>query len=184
MTESGNGKYCFHYEAPIGRMTAYSDGNSLTGLDFDGQKTAAVKHPEEYAERPDLPVFMSTKAWLDRYFGGQIPDSVPPLHLHGTLFQSAVWSILLQIPYGGTMTYGEIAERIRQEKKLPHMSAQAVGQAVGHNPVSIIVPCHRVIGSDGSLTGYAGGLDRKEWMLALEKEKKRCSEKCGGSHRN
>jgi methylated-DNA-[protein]-cysteine S-methyltransferase len=109
---------------------------------------------------------------------------VPPLHLHGTLFQSAVWSILLQIPYGGTMTYGEIAERIRQEKKLPHMSAQAVGQAVGHNPVSIIVPCHRVIGSDGSLTGYAGGLDRKEWMLALEKEKKRCSEKCGGSHRN
>ena len=106
--------------------------------------------------------------WLDAYFSGREPDFLPPLHPHGTAFQRAVWDILRSIPYGQTMTYGEIARRLAAQQGLSHMSAQAVGGAVGHNPVSILIPCHRVVGADGSLTGYAGGVDKKRFLLELE----------------
>lgn len=116
----------------------------------------------------ELPVFDAVKTWLDIYFSGKEPDFTPPLHLTGSPFRLSVWKLLQQIPYGKTMTYGELARRIAGQRGLPHMSAQAVGGAVGHNPISIIVPCHRVVGSDGSLTGYAGGVDKKQRLLALE----------------
>ena len=106
--------------------------------------------------------------WLDIYFSGQKPDFLPKLHLIGTDFQREVWDILLEIPYGQTVTYGEIARKIADKRGLKTMSAQAVGGAVGHNRVSVIVPCHRVIGSDGSLTGYAGGIERKIKLLEIE----------------
>lgn len=120
-------------------------------------------------EARETPVLTDTKRWLDTYFSGREPDFAPPLHLIGTTFQNEVWQILLTIAYGQTMTYGEIAARIAARRGLAHMSAQAVGGAVGHNAISIIVPCHRVVGSDGSLTGYAGGLERKIALLHLER---------------
>ena len=116
----------------------------------------------------ELPVFDAVKTWLDIYFSGKEPDFMPPIHLTGSPFRLSVWKLLQQIPYGKTMTYGELARRIAGQRGLLHMSAQAVGGAVGHNPISIIVPCHRVVGSDGSLTGYAGGVDKKQRLLALE----------------
>ena len=115
-----------------------------------------------------MPVFEEARRWLDIYFSGAKPDFALPLHLTGTPFQLDVWRILCQIPYGETTTYGRIANRISEERGLPGMSAQAVGGAVGRNPVSVIVPCHRVVGVDGSLTGYAGGIDRKIRLLMLE----------------
>ena len=105
-----------------------------------------------------------TKRWLDLYFGGTVPDFTPPLEMRGSAFRRAVWEILLSIPYGRTVTYGEIAGRIAGRNG----AAQAVGGAVSHNPVSLIIPCHRVIGADGSLTGYAGGTDRKSCLLRME----------------
>ncbi|HJA94337.1 MAG TPA: methylated-DNA--[protein]-cysteine S-methyltransferase, partial [Candidatus Eisenbergiella merdipullorum] len=113
--------------------------------------------------------FERVKQWLDIYFSGKDPDFTIPLHFTGTAFQNEVWKILCTIPYGQTETYGEIAKQIAVRKGLPHMSAQAVGGAVGHNEISIIVPCHRVVGADGSLTGYAGGIDKKIKLLQLEK---------------
>ena len=159
--------YTCHFESPLGPLTAASDGENLTGLWFDGQKYFAAGLDPEHVEK-NLPVFEETGRWLGLYFKGEIPDCVPPLRLKGTAFQKAVWEILLTIPYGETMTYGEIARRIAREQGLARMSAQAVGGAVGHNPVSLIVPCHRVVGSDGSLTGYAGGVERKRRLLAME----------------
>ena len=143
------------------------DGEALTGLWFDGQEHEAETLCADHAEG-DLPVFEETKRWLDLYFSGRIPDFTPALHLRGTAFRRDVWEILLTIPRGSVTTYGEIASHIAAQRGLEHMSAQAVGGAVGHNPVSIIVPCHRVVGADGSLTGYAGGIERKAWLLALE----------------
>ena len=160
-------EYIFRYDSPLGGITASSDGDSLTGLWFDGQKYSAGA-PDGEREEKALPVFCETGRWLDVYFGGKAPDFTPPLSLRGTPFRRAVWDILLTIPYGRTVTYGAIARLIAQQSGLPRMSAQAVGGAVGHNPVSLIVPCHRVVGSDGSLTGYAGGIDRKIRLLALE----------------
>ncbi len=159
--------YTCSYESPLGPMTLASDGAALTGLWFDGQKYfgAAPGSPQKEA---DLPVFEETRKWLDLYFSGRIPDFTPALNLGPEGFRREVWEILLTIPYGQTLTYGEIAKQIAGQRGLPRMSAQAVGGAVGHNPVSIIVPCHRVVGKNGSLTGYAGGLDRKEWLLKLE----------------
>ena len=119
-------------------------------------------------EASELPVFQCVKRWLDIYFQGEAPDFTPPLRLAGTPFRKVVWEILLTIPYGQTMTYGEIASKIAEQKGIERMSAQAVGNAVGHNPIGIIVPCHRVVGSDGKLTGYAGGMERKKALLALE----------------
>jgi len=143
------------------------DGEALTGLWFDGQKYFACSLAADSRES-ELPVFLETRRWLDLYFGGSEPGFTPRLKLSGTDFRKSVWNILLKIPYGRTMSYGQIAELIAEGKGIAKMSAQAVGGAVGHNPVSIIVPCHRVIGSDGSLTGYAGGLDKKKWLLTHE----------------
>ena len=155
------------YDSPIGSIVMAGDGESLTGLWFVGQKYFGSTLPG--GENPQLPIFQTTKRWLDLYFLGEIPDFTPALRLEGTPFRKAVWEILLSIPYGQTMTYGEIAGKIAEQKGLPRMSAQAVGNAVGHNPISIIVPCHRVVGSDGSLTGYAGGVEKKAALLALER---------------
>ena len=154
--------FTVHYRSPLGGITLASDGTALTGLWFDGQKHFAETLSPMHTERPDLAVFDETCRWLDLYFAGQRPDFVPPLKPSGTAFRRAVWRQLMAIPYGQTSTYGEIASR------LACRSAQAVGNAVGHNPVSLIIPCHRVVGSDGALTGYAGGLDRKAWLLRTE----------------
>ena len=116
----------------------------------------------------ETPVLEETKRWLDIYFAGREPDFLPPLHLAGSPFRQEVWALLRQIPYGETTTYRALAEAVARKRGLRRMSAQAVGGAVGHNPISIIVPCHRVVGSDGSLTGYAGGLERKVQLLRLE----------------
>jgi methylated-DNA-[protein]-cysteine S-methyltransferase len=166
--------YTAHYSSPIGGITLASDGAALTGLWFDGQKHFAATLAGAPFEKPDLPVFAETRHWLDLYFAGQCPDFTPPLAPTGTPFQQKVWNILLDIPYGKTTTYGEIAKRIVEtfhETSLrpAHMSPQAVGGAVGRNPVSLIIPCHRVVGADGSLTGYAGGLERKSWLLRKER---------------
>ena len=161
-------QYTSHYESPIGGILLAADQKGLTGLWFDGQKYYA-NHLDSEHEEKNLPIFEETKRWLTIYFSGREPDFTPSLHIQGSSFQLAVWEILQKIPYGETMTYGEIAEIIAKQKGLPHMSAQAVGGAVGHNRISIIVPCHRVVGTNGSLTGYAGGIDKKVKLLALEK---------------
>ena len=161
-------EYTYHYTSPLGEITLACDGERLTGLWFENQKYFARTLENEHEEK-HLPIFEETCRWLDLYFNGKIPDFTPPLCLKGTPFRRSVWEILLTIPYGETMTYGKIAEIIALRKEIPHMSAQAVGGAVGHNPISLIIPCHRVIGTDGSLTGYAGGLERKRWLLTFEK---------------
>lgn len=160
--------YICKYESPIGSLTAASNGAALTGLWFDGQKYFGSTLTEEYEER-DLPVFAKTKDWLDLYFYGENPDFMPPLAVNGSDFRRAVWNILRQIPYGQTMTYGEIAKKMAAQMGAAQMSAQAVGSAVGRNPISILIPCHRVVGSNGSLTGYAAGIEKKAALLALEK---------------
>ena len=159
--------YTQEYGSPLGPITLASDGEALTGLWFQGQKYDRSTLSDENEQR-DLPVFREAARWLDRYFAGDAPDFTPPLKLRGSPFRQAVWEILLTIPRGSVTTYGEIAAHIAAQRGLEHMSAQAVGGAVGHNPVSIIVPCHRVVGADGSLTGYAGGLERKRALLKLE----------------
>ena len=145
--------YINKYNSPLGGITMAADGTVLTGLWLDGQKYFGDTLPEAYEEKR-LPVFDEAKRWLDLYFQGKVPDFTPPLSLQSTPFREAVWKILLTIPYGQTMTYGEIAGMIAKQKGISRMSAQAVGGAVGHNPISIIVPCHRVVGTNGSLTGY------------------------------
>lgn len=153
--------YTCHYDSPLGGITLSSDGEALTGLWFDGQKYFADTLDTEHAEKR-LPVFDEAVRWLDLYFGGEVPDFTPRLNPRGSAFRLRVWDALLAIPYGHTMTYGEIA------KALGCKSAQAVGGAVGRNPVSLLIPCHRVLGADGSLTGYAGGVDKKRSLLELE----------------
>lgn len=160
--------YIYKYNSPLGGLTIASSGTALTGLWIDGQKYFGDTLPEEQEEK-ELPVFDEAKRWLDLYFQGKVPDFTPPLCMKGTPFRKAVWEILLSIPYGETMTYGEIADIVAKQKGISRMSAQAVGGAVGHNPISIIVPCHRVVGTNGSLTGYAGGIDKKIKLLTLEK---------------
>ena len=157
--------YTCHYDSPLGGITLASDGEALTGLWFDGQKYFADTLDAEHEEQP-LPVFDEAVRWLDLYFGGEVPDFTPKLSPRGSAFRRRVWDALLAIPYGHTTTYGEIA------KKLGCKSAQAVGGAVGRNPVSLLIPCHRVLGADGSLTGYAGGVDKKHSLLALEQTAK------------
>ena len=160
-------QYRYHYDSPLGRMTLLGEERGLTGLWFDGQR----HFPEDSAEYEErfLPVFGQTVRWLDIYFSGRDPGFTPQLFLEGSSFRREVWDILLTIPYGRTMTYGQIAGIIAEQRGLDRMSAQAVGGAVGHNPVSLIVPCHRVVGAGGSLTGYAGGIGRKARLLTLEK---------------
>lgn len=161
-------EYVTHYESPLGRILLAADSAGLTGLWFEGQKYYAQSLRPEHVER-ELPVFKEVKNWLDIYFSGGQPDYMPPVHMTGTDFQIKIWEILRQIPYGEVVTYGEIAYKIAEQMGRSHMSAQAVGSAVGHNKISIIIPCHRVVGTNGSLTGYAGGINRKIELLSLEK---------------
>ena len=156
-----------HYDSPLGGILLAADAVGLTGLWFDGQKYFARGLSSEQEER-ELPVLLEAKRWLDIYFTGKEPDFLPPLHPNGSAFRRSVWEILLQIPYGRTTTYGEIARLLSEKRGLTRMSAQAVGGAVGHNAISIIIPCHRVVGTNGSLTGYAGGVDKKVKLLELE----------------
>lgn len=156
-----------HYDSPLGGILLAADGIGLRGLWFDGQKYLARDLPAERIGQ-DTPALAEARRWLDIYFAGSQPDFLPPLHPVGTAFRQSVWEILLQIPYGRTATYGEIARQLAEKQKIPRMSAQAVGGAVGHNEISIIIPCHRVVGTNGSLTGYAGGIDKKRKLLELE----------------
>ena len=155
------------YTSPLGEILLAGDGEALTGLWFAGQQYECSTLAPEHEER-DLPVFDETQRWLDDYFTGRDPGFTPPLRLRGTDFRKAVWEILLTIPYGQTTTYGAIAATLAQQNGSNPASARAVGGAVGRNPISLIVPCHRVLGADGSLTGYAGGIDRKKALLVLE----------------
>lgn len=156
------------YESPLGKIFLEADEWGLTGLAFEGQKGFPAVCSENDAECESV-VLRETKRWLSVFFSGNEPPFSVPLHLTGTKFQMEVWEILRGIPYGKTVTYGEIAKQISGQRNGCAMSAQAVGRAVGHNPVSLIVPCHRVIGADGNLTGYAGGIWRKERLLSMEK---------------
>ena len=153
------------YASPLGGLLLAADEQGLIGLWFDGARHFAANLPEAREEKR-TPILDETARWLDDYFSGGQPDFTPPLHLIGSAFRLRVWARLLEIPYGQTTTYGALAKRLNAG----HMSAQAVGGAVGHNPISIIVPCHRVVGTNGSLTGYAGGLDRKIKLLEIEKK--------------
>ena len=161
--------YLHHYDSPLGAMTLASDGKNLIGLWFDDQKyfTATI---EGLPAEKELPIFDQTIRWLHIYFDGGVPNFLPPLAPRGTAFQKEVWDILLTIPYGKTMTYGDIAEILAKRRGFAKMSPQAVGGAVGHNPISLIIPCHRVVGAKGKLTGYAGGLDKKAKLLSLERQ--------------
>ncbi len=161
-------KYIDYYKSNLGKILLAADDIGLTGLWFEEQKYYALNLEKEHTTK-QLPVFEKTKEWLDIYFSGRELDFELQLHFIGTEFQKEVWEILCTIPYGTTITYGQIAKQIAKKRGLKSMSAQAVGGAVGHNPISIIVPCHRVLGSDGSLTGYAGGMDRKVALLGLER---------------
>ncbi|SBV96894.1 Methylated-DNA--protein-cysteine methyltransferase [uncultured delta proteobacterium] len=161
--------YTTGYDSPLGSITLASDGENLVGLWIEGQKYFAATVKEETVEKPGLPVFATVTAWLDAYFAGKKPDIASlPLAPAGGAFRKAVWDILCEIPYGHCTTYGEIAKKTAARLRKPSMSSQAVGGAVGHNPISIIIPCHRVVGSNGSLTGYAGGIDKKIHLLRLE----------------
>ena len=166
--ENASVQYISRYSSPLGEILLAADKIGLTGLWFEGQKYFAL-HLDREQEETELPVFREAKKWLSVYFSGKEPDFSVPLHLIGTEFQKEVWNILCSIPYGKTATYGGIAEQLAKKRGVPHMSAQAVGGAVGHNAISILVPCHRVVGTNGSLTGYAGGIDRKIKLLTLEK---------------
>lgn len=154
--------YTARYSSPLGGITLASDGKALVGLWFDGQKYFADVLDPAHEERQDLEIFAETRRWLDAYFNGRNPGFLPNIELRGSEFRKATWHKLLEIPYGQTTTYGALA------RSMGCKSAQAVGGAVGHNPLSLIVPCHRVVGTDGRLTGYAGGIDKKEWLLHLE----------------
>ena len=157
-----------YYHSPIGRLLLSADEIGLTGVWLEGEKYFAHGLPADRREAC-TPILADTKRWLDEYFSGKEPDFMPPLHPIGSPFRQAVWQILRRIPYGKTVTYGEIAREMARQKGLPKMSAQAVGGAVGHNEISVIIPCHRVVGTNGSLTGYAGGIDKKIKLLELER---------------
>ena len=173
-------QYTTNYQSPLGSITLAADETGLTGLWFEGQKYFALSLNKE--NKKALPISEQTSEcqaardiliaagkWLDIYFSGNEPDFKLPLHFMGSAFQNEVWEILYQIPYGQTTTYGAIAKQLAKKKGLERMSAQAVGGAVAHNEISIIVPCHRVVGTNGSLTGYAGGIDKKIALLKMEK---------------
>ncbi len=159
--------FLHHYSSPLGGITLASGGEALTGLWFDGQAHYGETLSGERMER-DLSVFREACLWLDLYFSGREPDFTPPLDLQGTEFRKSVWEILLTVRYGHTITYGELSCLLAEQRGLARMSPQAIGGAVSHNPVSLIIPCHRVIGAKGALTGYAGGLSRKARLLTME----------------
>lgn len=161
-------QYLTHYQSPLGPITLAGDGTALTALWFDGQKYDRDILEADAVEKADLPVFENTRRWLDIYFRGEDPGFTPLLKLNGSDFHKTVAAIMLEIPFGSTATYGAIAAEAAKRLGREHMSAQAVGGAVGRNSISVIIPCHRVVGSGGSLTGYAGGIDRKVKLLTLE----------------
>lgn len=154
--------YVSWYDSPVGKLLLTCTDRGLTGLYMN----------REVPEQEEHPVFQQTVTWLDAYFRGEKPPVTVPLFLEGTAFQQMVWKILLKIPYGETRTYGSIAKEVAALSGKEKMSAQAVGQAVGRNPVSILVPCHRVVGSNGNLTGYAGGMEKKIWLLEHEAQQR------------
>ena len=160
-------QYTAAYQSSVGDVLLAADETGLTGLWFVGEKFYALSLDPEHEER-ETPIFAITRRWLDIYFSGHEPDFMPPVHMIGSEFRRCVWELLLQIPYGTTVTYGDLARQVARRRGLRRMSAQAVGGAVGHNEISIIVPCHRVVGTNGSLTGYAGGVDKKRRLLELE----------------
>lgn len=161
--------YTMRYQSMIGPIMLASDGDSLIGLWMEGQKYFGDTVEEEFVERENLPIFAASRKWLDAYFKGrQPPISDLPLAPRGGEFRQTVWDLLCEIPYGGYTTYGEIAKQVAVRLKKNSMSSQAVGGAVGHNPISIIIPCHRVVGASGSLTGYSGGIGKKIKLLELE----------------
>ena len=160
--------YTCSIETPLGAMTAAARDDALVGLWFLGQKYYPLAAGDWLCE-PDRPIFRSLRHGLSRYFSGEEAGDQPALAPRGTPFQMTVWRELLKIPYGQTTSYGRIAQAIARQAGVTSMSAQAVGGAVGHNPISILIPCHRVVGSDSRLTGYAGGVDRKEALLRLER---------------
>ena len=161
--------YVTTYASPLGTVTLASNGDALTGLWLEGQKYFAASSHDTWTENPDLPVFAQAQNWLDRYFAGQNPSSTDvPLAPTGSAFRHYVWDMLCAIPYGQLTTYGAHASRLAERLGKKSMSSQAVGGAVGHNPISIIIPCHRVVGAGGNLTGYAGGINKKIQLLNLE----------------
>lgn len=158
-------EYIFEYKSPIGIIIITSDETEITGLRFKGESEAEVLSDKRYKETSAI---KEAKKWLDIYFSGKNPGYIPAINATGTEFQKLVWKLLLEIPYGKTTTYGEIAGKIAEIKNVSRMSAQAVGGAVGKNPIAIIIPCHRVVGKKGNMTGYAYGIDKKISLLALE----------------
>ena len=160
--------YTTQYASPLGAITLACDDAAIIGLWFNGQRYFGNSLPKQLVEK-EQPLLQDTKRWLDIYFSGRAPDFLPPLRYDSTPFRKAVCEIMLTIPYGKTMTYGEIAAAIAKQQGLSKMSAQAVGGAVGPNPISLIIPCHRVVGTNGSLTGYGGGIARKVKLLELER---------------
>lgn len=161
--------YSTHYKSPVGDILLASDVNNIIGLWIGEQKYIGNTMPKDITEKEDIPIFQEGKAWLDDYFAGKEPKlSRLPLAPIGGEFKQHVWKILTEIPYGELTTYGSIAKEVARRMGKDRMSAQAVGGAVGHNPISIIIPCHRVVGTNGSLTGYAGGIDKKVKLLKHE----------------
>ena len=155
------------YDAPYGRYVMAAEDGALTGVWLEGQKYFPSGLPEPSDGESEI--FAHTRRWLDAYFAGRQPDvSALPIAPRGSAFAQSVWQLLLAIPYGQTVTYGELAKRLAEQRGLAQLSAQAVGGAVGHNPISVIIPCHRVLGAKNQLTGYAGGLDVKTFLLKLE----------------
>lgn len=161
--------YKTYYQSQIGEILLASDGENLIGLWIDNQKYYLGNLKEKLLEKENLKIFNKTKKWLDRYFNQERPKiSELPLKPRGSDFRQTVWKILCEIPYGKTITYGEIAKNVAEIMGKEKMSPQAIGNAVGHNPISIIIPCHRVVGTNGNLTGYAGGIDKKIKLLEIE----------------
>ncbi len=158
-------QYTTTYASPLGEILLAGEGDALTGLWFQGQKHFCRTLAKDRAQG-DPPVFEAARQWLDAYFSGRDPGPTPPLNPEGTAFQRQVWSLLTAIPYDATTTYGDIARRLTEAGR--RTSPRAVGSAVGQNPISILIPCHRVVGADGTLTGYAGGIDKKTALLTLE----------------
>ena len=162
--------YTTTYKSPVGNLLIAAKDNKLIGLWIENQKYYLSDFKEEMAEREDIEILTKTKSWLDRYFNREKPNiDELDINLIGSEFRKSVWEILKKIPYGEVVTYNDIAKELAKKRGLKKMSAQAVGGAVGHNPISIIIPCHRVVGANGSLTGYAGGIKKKIYLLEHEK---------------
>lgn len=169
MRQTDMGTYIHFYDSPLGELVISSESSALIGLGLASQQAAGAAIADTRPQEKSLPIFQETARWLDTYFRGRAPSFTPKLKLSGSDFQKRVCEIMLTIPFGETVTYGEIAAGIARERGIPRMSAQAVGGAVGANPILLIVPCHRVIGADGNLTGYGAGMERKIQLLTLEK---------------